>query len=185
MVETFNAMKDFKYCNNIVSGYIHEMFKFSTCRYSARSLMVSTLKSKHRAEQFIFSEPKERSNIYPNIDHFQAIDYFMQAPKEKVLLHLQRQANSNINWLNFSLSLLPLPSTNGFIYALKKAVLFHYKHRLNQIIFIPLLLSSLLSIQYFHYFPLLLSIFNIQYCQWVCLVYLYGTIVCALIFYGK
>lgn len=131
MVETFNAMKDFKYCNKIVSGYIHEMFKLSTCRYSARSLMVSTLKSKHRAEQFIFSEPKERSKIYPNIDHFQAIDYFMQAPKENVLLHLQRQANSNINWLNFLLSLSPLSSTNGFIYALKKAILFHLQTRVN------------------------------------------------------
>ena len=55
----------------------------------------------------------------------------MQAPKENVLLHLQRQANSNINWLNFLLSLSPLSSTNGFIYALKKAILFHLQTRVN------------------------------------------------------
>ena len=130
------------------------MFKLSTYRYRTRSLMVSTLKNKYMAKQFIFSEPKVRSKINSNIKHLKAINYFIHALKKDLLLNIQTQENSNYQFVtSFFIILSPLSSINGgFIYALKKAILlklFYYftKYELIQIVIcILLLLSSLLSI---------------------------------------
>lgn len=124
------------------------MFKLSTYRYRTRSLMVSTLKNKYMAKQFIFSEPKVRSKINSNIKHLKAINYFIHALKKDVLLNIQTQENSNYQFVtSFFIILSPLSSINGgFINALKKAILLIYKYELIQIVICILLLLSLLSI---------------------------------------
>ena len=124
------------------------MFKLSTYRYRTRSLMVSTLKNKYMAKQFIFSEPKVRSKINSNIKHLKAINYFIHALKKDLLLNIQTQGNSNYQFVtSFFIILSPLSSINGgFINALKKAILLIYKYELIQIVICILLLLSLLSI---------------------------------------
>lgn len=124
------------------------MFKLSTYRYRTRSLMVSTLKNKYMAKQFIFSEPKVRSKINSNIKHLKAINYFIHALKKDLLLNIQTQENSNYQFVtSFFIILSPLSSINGgFINALKKAILLIYKYELIQIVICILLLLSLLSI---------------------------------------
>ena len=82
----------FKYWNGIVTGYIHEMFKPSLCRYSTRSQMALDIplrKTNTGQKSLSFLGPKIWSKIGPSIKNVRTLSSFMHAIKKTILLHLQ------------------------------------------------------------------------------------------------
>ena len=73
-------------------GYIHEMFKPSLCRYSARSQMaldIPVQKTNTGQKGLSFLGPKIWSRIGPSIKNVRTWSSFMHAIKKNILLHLQ------------------------------------------------------------------------------------------------
>ena len=82
----------FKYWNGIVTGYIHEMFKPSLCRYSTRSQMALDIplrKANTGQKSLSFLGPKRWSKIGPSIKNVRTSSSSMHAIKKNILLHLQ------------------------------------------------------------------------------------------------
>ena len=91
-VEYCIANTVFKYWNGIVPGYIHEMFKPSFCRYSARSQMALDIplwKTNTGEKSLYFLGPKIWSKIGPSIKIIRTLSSFTHAIKKNILLHLQ------------------------------------------------------------------------------------------------
>ena len=91
-VEYCIANTDFRYWNGIVRGYIHEMFKPSLCRYSARSHMALDIplrKTNTGQKSLSFLGPKIWFKIGPSIKNVKTPSSFRDAIKKSILLHLQ------------------------------------------------------------------------------------------------
>ena len=81
----------FKYCNGIVPGYIHEMFKSSFCRYSTGSLVALDIplrKTNTGEKSLSILGPKIWPKLGPSIKNVRTSSSFMYAIKKNVLLHL-------------------------------------------------------------------------------------------------
>ena len=82
----------FKYWNGIVPGYIHEMFKPSLCRYSARSQMALDIplqKTITGQKCLSFLGTKIWSKIGPSIKNVRTSSSFIHPIKKNIFLHLQ------------------------------------------------------------------------------------------------
>ena len=82
----------FKYWNEIVPGYIHEVFKPWLCRYSTRSQMALDIllwKTNTGQKSLSFLGPKIWSKIGPSIKNVRTSSSFMHAIKKNNLLHLR------------------------------------------------------------------------------------------------
>ena len=91
-VEYCIANTAFKYWSGIVPGYVHEMFKPSLCRYSARSQMplyIPLRKTNTGQKSLPFSGSKIWSKIGSSIKNIRKSSFFMHAIKKNILLHLQ------------------------------------------------------------------------------------------------
>ena len=91
-VEYCIANTVFKYWNEIVPGYIHEMFMPSLCRYSTRSKMASDIplrKANTGQKSLSFLGPKIRSKIDPSVKNVRKSSSFMHANKKNILFHLE------------------------------------------------------------------------------------------------
>ena len=85
-VEYCIANTIFKYCNGIVTGYIHEILKPPLCRYSTRSQMALDIllrKTNTGQKSLSFLGPKIWSKIGPSIKNVRTLPYFMHSFKKK------------------------------------------------------------------------------------------------------
>ena len=79
------------YWNGAVPGYIHEIFKYSLCRYSTRSqvaLDTPLLKTNTGQKSLAFLGTKSCSKIDPSINNIKTSFSFMHTHKKNILLHL-------------------------------------------------------------------------------------------------
>ena len=91
-VEYCIANTVFNSWNGIVPGYIHEMFKPSLCRYSARSQMsldIPLQKTNTGQKSLSLLGPTIWSKIGPSIKNVRTSSFFMHAIKKNILFHLQ------------------------------------------------------------------------------------------------
>ena len=80
-----------KYRNEIVPGYIHEMFKPSLCWYTTKSQMTlnKPLRKTNTGQKTLsFLWPKIWSKIGPSIKNVRTSSSFMHTIKKNILLHL-------------------------------------------------------------------------------------------------